>query len=134
MSKDFKAWFSLKDKLNNNTKGENILFHEREIWWCAFGTNIGNEQDGKGDRYARPVVIIKKHNMTTCLVAPLTKGGNNSEYYYHIGEIDGSNARINLSQIRLIDRKRLLGKLTMLNKQKFDELVRKLIKVNFPDV
>ncbi len=131
--KDFKGWFKDKVGLHNSTIGEKILFNEREIWWCASGVNIGKEQDGKGARYARPVIVIKKHNMDTCLVAPLTTGGNESKYYYDVGIVSGKSAKVNLSQIRLVDRKRLLGKIGVLGSDIFKDLVSKLIQMNFPN-
>lgn len=41
------------------SEGE-ILFYEREIWWCSLGVNIGFEQDGTNDLFERPVLVIKK--------------------------------------------------------------------------
>ena len=70
MEKDFDRWNGMKKALNG---GEGTaLFHEREVWWCALGANIGFEQDGgKGD-FERPVVILKKFNLDACLIVPLT--------------------------------------------------------------
>ena len=48
------------------------LFHEREVWWCSLGANIGFEQDGGGEDFERPVVILKKFNLDACLIVPLT--------------------------------------------------------------
>jgi hypothetical protein len=42
--KDYKTWTKAKRRLNNNSpipKG----FHEREIWACSLGENIGSEED-----------------------------------------------------------------------------------------
>ena len=57
MKKDFDKWNERKKALNDR---ERILFNPREIWWCSFGVNIGSEQDGSGDNFERPVIIIKK--------------------------------------------------------------------------
>ncbi|MBU2219125.1 hypothetical protein KKG15_01365 [Patescibacteria group bacterium] len=40
--KDFDAWNIQKKKIHS--RDEKILFHEREIWWCSLGVNIGFEQ------------------------------------------------------------------------------------------
>ncbi len=41
MKKDFRRWTTKKEVLND-TEGT-ALFHEREVWWCALGVNIGFE-------------------------------------------------------------------------------------------
>lgn len=43
--KDFDIWNSQKKNIH---KKENIpYFHDREIWYCTFGINVGVEQNGK---------------------------------------------------------------------------------------
>ena len=54
--KDFDSWNKEKKGLEN--VGHDILsFHEREIWWCSIGINLGDEQDGKNELFERPVLI-----------------------------------------------------------------------------
>ncbi len=66
MEKDFEAWH--KKKVGIHKKPKTVFFHEREIWWCALGANVGNEQDGKGALFTRPVLILKKGSVSTMLV------------------------------------------------------------------
>lgn len=48
--KDFNQWNKEKKGLEN--VGHDILaFHEREIWWCSIGINLGDEQDGKNELF-----------------------------------------------------------------------------------
>ena len=47
--KDFDAWNKQKILLENTQR--NISFHEREIWWCSLGLNIGDEQDRKNELF-----------------------------------------------------------------------------------
>jgi mRNA interferase MazF len=85
MQKDFWRWHAKKEVLNN---GEGTaFFHEREVWWCALGTNIGFEQDGSGDLFTRPVVIISKFNLDACLVVPLTAKPKKGKYPQLSGQI-----------------------------------------------
>jgi mRNA-degrading endonuclease toxin of MazEF toxin-antitoxin module len=42
--------------------GRAALYHAREIWWCTFGVNIGNELDGTGNHHDRPVLVIRPFN------------------------------------------------------------------------
>ncbi|MDK2948964.1 MAG: hypothetical protein PWQ56_129 [Patescibacteria group bacterium] len=45
MEKSFDEWNEDKKKLNKlNSK---FFLHEREVWWCSLGVNIGYEADGK---------------------------------------------------------------------------------------
>jgi len=53
----FLNWSLKKEKLHNRDK--KIYFHEREIWWCSLGLNIGYEEDGKNDNYTRPILVLK---------------------------------------------------------------------------
>ena len=41
MDKDFDSWN--KEKKEINSHDELVLFHEREIWWCSIGINVGDE-------------------------------------------------------------------------------------------
>ena len=70
MEDSLKEWHKVKDGLIKNAN--KIFFHEREIWWCSLGKNIGFEQNGKGEKFTRPVIVIKRLSLDTCLVLPLT--------------------------------------------------------------
>lgn len=129
MLKDFSKWFSLKQSAHETESG--ALFHEREIWWCKLGANIGFEIDGGGEDFERPVIIIKKFNLDTCIVIPLTAKLKTGKYYFSIGSVNERDAVAVLSQIRLIDRKRLEEKIETLPKTKFKELLNAIIKTNF---
>ncbi|MDO8512513.1 MAG: hypothetical protein Q7S57_04525 [bacterium] len=56
MDKDFNQWNEKKKKLHNRSDAP--FFHKREMWWCSLGANIGSEQDGSGEEYYRPVLIV----------------------------------------------------------------------------
>ena len=58
--KNFSEWNKKIEKLQQ--KVSNTYFYEREIWWASVGMNVGDEEDGKGDNYARPVLIVRKFN------------------------------------------------------------------------
>ncbi|MFA6404571.1 MAG: hypothetical protein WCW03_01010 [Candidatus Paceibacterota bacterium] len=47
--KDFDLWNTHKKHLDKSKSPD--YFHERDIWWCAIGVNIGSEQDGKNDNF-----------------------------------------------------------------------------------
>src|SRR5262249_14687786 len=101
MQKDFDRWNKSKKKIDAG-KGT-ALFHEREVWWCSLGMNIGFEQDGSTDDFARPVIILKKYNLDACLIVPLTARQKTGRYYFPVGRIDNRDAVAVLSQVRFID-------------------------------
>lgn len=125
MQKDFDTWNEKKKFIN--AEKSNKLYHAREIWWCSFGLNIGFEHDGMGDEYQRPVLILKGFSSYTCLALPLTSSSKKHPFRVSIGLVDGKQASAILSQLRVIDTKRLLGKVGYLDREKF-ELTRKAVK------
>ena len=54
--KDFYAWNEKKICLDQSKKYRHP--REQEIWWCSIGLNVGTEIYGKGEDFARPVLII----------------------------------------------------------------------------
>ncbi|MCX6731865.1 MAG: type II toxin-antitoxin system PemK/MazF family toxin [Candidatus Parcubacteria bacterium] len=125
MEKNFWSWHDKKEKIHNDKKRP--FFHEREVWFCALGLNIGFEQDGNGEEFLRPVIIIKKFNNEVFLGLPFTKTIKTGKYYYQIsfGAINNS-ATVILSQIRLIDAKRLHYKIGDANEKQFAEIKKRL--------
>ncbi|MBI4158282.1 MAG: type II toxin-antitoxin system PemK/MazF family toxin [Candidatus Yanofskybacteria bacterium] len=128
-NKDFKKWHGIKENLDGR-KSE-VFFHEREIWWCSLGVNIGFEQDGTGKDFQRPIVIIKKFNLDACLAVPLTTTQKKGKYYFKVGEVDGREATAVFSQVRFINRKRLANKVGVLEENIFNKLFEAIIQVNF---
>jgi mRNA interferase MazF len=93
-------------------------FKEGEIWWCSIGMNIGREIFGKGKDFARPIIIFKKIGSDSFLAIPLTTQIKNGSWYVPIwsGDIE---CRALLSQIRVLDEKRLINKVGTLNHYNF---------------
>lgn len=125
MEKDFDSWNTTKKTIHDN--GEYKLYHTREIWWCSLGVNIGFEQDGSKDEHRRPVLILKGLSKRTCFVIPLTTANQDHPLRPLIGLVEGKVARALLSQMRIIDNKRLVRKIGYLNKDIF-ERIRKAVK------
>ena len=105
MKKDFQKWHNKKTHIDDVVKRP--FFHEREIWFCHLGANVGFEQDGMGDDFLRPIIIFKKFNNEIFWGIPLTKKEKNTVHYFTFSFPErGKNTAI-LSQIRLIDARRL---------------------------
>lgn len=123
--KDFDGWNNIKK--NIDTRLQNKLYHKREVWWCYLGTNVGFEQDGTGNDRMRPVLIIRGFSPQVCIVLPLTTSKKESPYHFFIGKVAEREASVIISQIKLIDTKRLVDKIGFINKDIF-ESIRKAVK------
>ncbi len=133
MGHDYKKWHNKKELINQRIDWP--FFHEREVWFCYLGANVGSEQDGKGKDFLRPIAIIKKFNNEIFWAVPLTKAkhkatGNKAKYYFQFSFIKNVQSVAILSQVRLTDAKRLarlIGKMSETDfiklKQKFKELL-----------
>lgn len=121
--KDYSDWHGIKTTINNDKARPH--FHEREIWFCSLGRNIGFEQDGRGVDLQRPIVILKKFNNEVCLAIPLTKNPKKGIHYFNFSYQDGVISTAILSQIRLIDSKRLDYKSGNISTEDFANLKQK---------
>lgn len=125
--KDFDIWNNHK-KLIESTDHTQIVFSEREVWWAALGNNIGDEEDGKNELFERPVLILRKFSVHTCLILPLTSQGKDSlPFYYKLPSQEMSY--VILSQIRLISSKRLLRKMYRVGRGEFSKIQNSLEKL-----
>src|SRR3989338_4554790 len=109
MEKDFQKWHKAKKELDKNLS--RLFFHEREVWWCSIGLNIGFEQDGRGEYFARPILIFKKFNNEVFWAIPLSTKIKKSKFYVPIELGDDIPRVVIVSQLRLVDAKRLIDKI-----------------------
>src|SRR3989338_10312584 len=123
--KDFDVWNNRKKNIHKNGLGK--LYSAREVWWCSLGINICFEQDGTGKDNERPVLVMKGFSRQVCLIVPLTTSTKKNPYHVAIGKVDGKNAFAIISQIRLVDTKRLINKIGFVDKNLFDK-IRKTVK------
>jgi mRNA-degrading endonuclease toxin of MazEF toxin-antitoxin module len=131
MEKDFKKWMEQKAKIHNDKIRP--FFHEREVWFSSLGENVGFEQDGNGEGFMCPVLILKKFNNEVVWVLPLTRTDKTGKYYFRIsliandGKIDDNPSVVILSQLRLIDVKRLQYKIGTATKDEFTKIKEALV-------
>lgn len=120
MRKDFDGWNEEKKRTNDRT---DVPFcHDRELWWCALGVNVGFEQDGSGDNFRRPVLVLKGLSTETCFVIPLTTSARRHPLRPSVGKVEGKQAHALLSQMRVIDTKRLVRKIGYLDRDIFEDI------------
>ncbi len=123
MEKDFQKWHTKKSDIDGIKKRP--FFHEREIWFCHLGANVGAEEDGAGEDFLRPIVIFRKFNNEIFWAIPLTKKTKNNKFYFLFSFSErGQNTAI-LSQIKLVDAKRLLYKVGEISENDFTLLKNK---------
>lgn len=109
-------WCRLKFLLRN--KEAKSIFHEGEVWWCSIGLNIGEEVYGKGVHFARPILVFKKLTKNSFLGLPLTGSEKKGSWYVAI-ELPGHRSFAMLNQARIIDKKRLRGRIRLIQTSTF---------------
>jgi len=113
--KNFDKW-NRERKSIETSKGI-IFYHTREIWWCSLGINVGFEEDGTGKNFDRPVLILRGISRNTCIVVPLTTSKEQHKMRIDVGLVNGKVAKALISQIKVIDTKRLIRKVGSLNER-----------------
>jgi len=123
--KDFHQWHRLKQQLNEGPRKDRY-FKEGDIWYCSIGINIGHEQDGKQALFERPVLIIKKFSHKMFWAIPLTRNLQKGSWYYSTNFIGKDYSTANLSQLRMMDAKRLQRKIGALSRTKQNTVTEKI--------
>jgi mRNA interferase MazF len=130
MKKDYTEWHLKKTEIEHSSD-KRLFFHEREVWWCSAGSNIGFEQDGKGIDFARPMLIFKKFNKEIAWGIPLStkiKTTEKTAKFYSSLNIGDSISRVAIiSQLRLIDGKRLISKMGVIDEVNYAEIQKAVI-------
>ena len=121
--KDFDDWNELKKKLDD--KPFDHYVHEREVWWCSLGTNIGHEVDGKNKKFERPVLIVRVFSKDTCLVAPFSSRQDVHKYNIPIF-IKGIPHSVKVSQLRVVSTWRFSNRVCKINSKSFEEVTLKI--------
>lgn len=123
MSKKFDNWNEIKKSLHDEHKA--VIFKERDIFWVSIGVNIGYEQDGKGEIFSRPVVIVKKYNNNLFFGVPLSTTIREGSFFFSF-DFNNEISSALLVQGRVYDAKRLENKIGMISKNDFESLKSKL--------
>lgn len=119
MEKNFDYWNDLKKYIDTNHNCP--TFREREIWWCRIGLNIGHEENGKGEDFSRPVLILRKYNNHLFFGVPLTTKIKENPYYHKI-IFKGLLQCAMMSQERTFESKRITDKLGKITTEEFEKL------------
>lgn len=95
-----------------------------------FGFVISGRQDG-GEEFLRPVIVLRKFNNEVFWAIPLTKSEKKKSkkterYYYSFSFLPNVTSTAILSQMRLVDAKRLSRHIGTISDTDFAELKKKL--------
>ena len=115
-------WHKLKIDIQLADNKADFYFYEKDVWWASLGANIGHEEDGKNERFERPVLILKKFNTHLLLTVPLSSQSKENNKYYYKFLLNHQHSSAIISQIRIISSKRLIRKIGHLNKGNFDAI------------
>jgi mRNA-degrading endonuclease toxin of MazEF toxin-antitoxin module len=89
--------------------------------------NVGYEESGKDRQFKRPILILKTLSPNTCIVVPLTTSNDPNRNRISIGLIKDKYAKVIISQLKVIDTRRLSSKICTLEDDVFFK-IRKAIK------
>ncbi len=117
--KDFDGWINLKKKMDKFNKYPTI--NEGEVWWCGVGTNVGVEISGKGKRYSRPVLVLKKLSKFGFMAVPLTSKQKEGSWYINF-EFQNKIQTAVVGQARVISVLRLNEKMGQVPKSDLDKV------------
>jgi len=120
--KDFNRWNEVKKTIDSKALTSGIYFHEREIWWCSIGINVGSEEDGKNESFERPVLIVRKINKDKLLITPFTSKITANEVRI-TASCAGTRSQILLDQARIVSSKRLLRRIGYVKMETYQRVV-----------
>ncbi len=83
MVKQFIEWV-LNKIIIDRTQRTDLVIAEGQVFWCFLGENIGDEENGKGRLFRRPVLIFKKFNNNVFWGIPMSTKNKESKYYVKV--------------------------------------------------
>jgi len=110
-------------------KTTKLDFNERELWWAHVGQNLGWEQNGSGQHFLRPVLIVKKFHRSFLWAVPLTTTKRTGRHYVTL-QAKKCRGQLILSQIKPLDAVRLVQKIERIDTPQYEKictLIRRLL-------
>jgi mRNA interferase MazF len=121
--KKFLEWIRVKITLHHS-KAKPPPVSEGDIWWACLGENVGHEINGKGERFTRVVIILRKINYFSYLIIPTSTKLHNGKWYLRYVEY-GKPVVACIHQTRTIDYRRLDKKMGRVHLNTFRRIERK---------
>lgn len=123
--KEFDQWNEKKKQTDKRVLDERFYVYSREVWWCSLGVNIGSEVDGKNESFERPILVVRVLSNDGFLGVPLTSREKNHPYAVTVHYETGVSFA-NISQLRLMSKKRMIRKIGMIDKKDFQMVLDRL--------
>lgn len=129
-NKDFQEWHKVKTTINNQPPSKKPYFYEKEIWWVNVGLNVGFEEDGKGETYMRPVLILRKFNQYMFWGIPLSTTPHRGRYHHPFTIDDKKTESVAiLSQLKNFDSNRLFSKQGVIKDKDYEEIQKRVSEI-----
>ncbi|MBP6881616.1 MAG: type II toxin-antitoxin system PemK/MazF family toxin [Candidatus Pacebacteria bacterium] len=109
--KEFDVWNSQKKKIQSDTTEVNFFPKEGEVWMSAVGRNIGYEQNGSGNNFSRPLLVIKKFNNHMFWCVPLSSKQKSFDFYFNFTDVQDQKVSLILAQMKLVSVRRFNRKM-----------------------
>jgi len=126
MIKKFIDWIITKIIIDKKERG--TVIEECRVYWCSLGENIGDEENGKGDDFRRPVLIFKKFNNNIFWGIPLSTKIKDNKYYIKIS-LKNEEVSAMISQLRILDTKRLDEYVGYISRVDFIKIQNRIISI-----
>ena len=128
---NLEKWNTLKQITQESNK--KVYFKERDIFWLKVGENIGFEQNGKGDKFQRPVLVVKRYTNDMFLGIPLSTTSRDGSFFFQFSFKEDEISTALLVQQRLFSSKRCIKKIGKINQEDFRKLKQKLYDLIFDE-
>lgn len=126
-NRNFDTWNELKKKIQLANNEPTYFPQEGEIWMSSLGKNIGYEQNGSGDNFSRPVLVIKKFNNHMFWCVPLSTKQKSFDFYFNFTDLNEQKVSVILAQLKLVSVKRMKRKLYEIAPDLLSQMKEKLI-------
>jgi mRNA interferase MazF len=124
--KEFDTWNILKKKIQANIEEVNLFPKEGEVWMSSVGKNIGYEQNGSGNNFSRPLLIVKKFNNHMFWCVPLSSKQKKFDFYFNFTDVHGQKVSLILAQMKLVSVRRFNRKLYEISGETLGQVKNKL--------
>ncbi|MBQ2695498.1 type II toxin-antitoxin system PemK/MazF family toxin [Candidatus Saccharibacteria bacterium] len=115
----FARWDMVKQHLDIHGNTQRV--RSGEIYWAGIGENIGIEINGKGNEFARPVLVVRKINHHAFFGVPLTTQPHEQPGFIRF-EFQGKMEYAALMQLRSFSTKRLYRRMGKVDDKTLEEL------------
>lgn len=125
--REYESWNKQKQQIHFSPKKKNPFFRVGEIRWAYLGKNIHSEIFGKGEHFARPILIFKTLYQHSALVIPLTSQEKKGSYYFSFTDTKNKQFTAIFSQIKYMDGSRAGSKISNISKTTFQKIEQEFV-------